>query len=236
MYGPWLIGTRPKKKLFSRMNGEREKGMPKPDRNPRRTWFDIMNVVREQKDGEQHDDPNMEDTSQRDRLLDDMHNNVHPLHEQHMEGLTEMEITHLRQNQQNNIEPYPNNLQYKPTQDHTIDLNTLPPETTITPYHHRHSQDTSTPAPHSACSFSIQQNILPAQQNPYWKVQSNKIEPNTPHRYIQVILKENITYPLIDELPDQPISPTVKEKTDNTYFVEIPQKPHPQAEMKRARH
>lgn len=61
MYGPWLIGRRPKNKMFSQMREGREKGMPKPDRNPRWTWFNIMNVVSEQKDGKQHDDPNIKD-------------------------------------------------------------------------------------------------------------------------------------------------------------------------------
>lgn len=54
MYGPWLIGTRPNKILFSRMSEGIEKKMPRPDRNPRRTWYDIMNAVKEK----ESDEPN----------------------------------------------------------------------------------------------------------------------------------------------------------------------------------
>lgn len=52
MYGPWLIGTRPNKILFSRMSEGIEKRMPRPDRNPRRTWYDIMNAVKEKESDE----------------------------------------------------------------------------------------------------------------------------------------------------------------------------------------
>lgn len=45
LYGPWLIGTRPKKSAPMGMSGGMEKIMNITERSPRRTWFDIMNEV-----------------------------------------------------------------------------------------------------------------------------------------------------------------------------------------------
>lgn len=164
-------------------------------------WYDIMNAVREQEYGEQHDNPHEE------RMDDERHNDDQLPNEQYMKSHTEMEITHLGQNQQNNSESHQHIHKY-PTQ-----LNTNNPLLPYTPTRNL------IPTPHYAYNIPTPKNIMSTQHNPYWKVQSNKPESIPPHHYIQENPHENITYPLITKLHDQPLQPLKNEQRDKAYVV-----------------
>lgn len=45
LYGPWWIGTRPKRSFTMQMSGRMEKTTPSFEHTLRRTWFAIMNEV-----------------------------------------------------------------------------------------------------------------------------------------------------------------------------------------------
>lgn len=60
-------------------------------------------------------------------------------------------------------------------------------------------------------------------QNPQWsKLWCNQTLPNMPNNHIQVNLEDYITYSLITQLPDQPVSPVTKEQETNSYVVKNP--------------
>lgn len=57
LYGPWLIEIRPKSSHPMRMSGGTERKMTQAKRAPHRTWFSIMNEVRDPRNKNQNVSP-----------------------------------------------------------------------------------------------------------------------------------------------------------------------------------
>lgn len=165
------------------MSGGIEKRTTPTERTPRRTWFDIMNEVRDRRK------KNMEDISNNGRIaevgsMDDegedrkQHNvnqeeivNVHP-HEI-SSAPNEMELTN-----------YPSDPSYLyPSHKEELDLNNPPPGTAITLYNleNLHNASLSQTPYYSYKGMETLPHTLKATYHPYWKSDFNVALPYLPN-------------------------------------------------------
>lgn len=72
--GCLLVGKRPRKKMYAWMSRGREKGEAKQEQQPMRIWFDIMRIVRDSKENDEHEEPNRAEVIVGDRLVQEQVN------------------------------------------------------------------------------------------------------------------------------------------------------------------
>lgn len=104
------------------------------------------------------------------------------------------------------IRPPTTTIHHKPNQNQVIDLNSLPPETTITPYHQKHPQNTTlyqTPD-YTSNITSPQINMPMLPQNPNWKSCFTTTLPNPPFISTLVINRKEANYYIVDPPPHPP--------------------------------